>query len=169
MTSILLRSILVATAFGLVACTPADPRAGVYLPKNAPAATAADQALAADLLREINALRAQSGTRPATADADLSAVARIHSRDMALGLVPVSVAGNEQRRQAAGLLSSQELVAARSGRAPNAAKRFIDAWAADPGHKQALVRADSRLGIGVAHAPNGLAYVTLMLTGGGGW
>ena len=161
------RILLLLAAVVMTACAPTDPRIASYAPKNAPAPSAADRALAADLTREINVLRAAGKREPVAADEKLSAVARIHSRDMAAGLAPLGVGGFEQRRAAAGLLHTQEMVAARRDGGAGSARTFVEGWNADTGRRRALMQTSSRVGVGVAHAKDGRAYVTLILTAAG--
>ena len=118
-------------------------------------------ATAADLERYVHTLvnqyRTGQGLRPSPSRPDIAAIARQHSRDMAIGRVGVSHSGWDGRGdQVVQLLQAQgaaENVAFSSISGKVAGERVVDGWIHSPGHRPQYGRRVQPHGSG--HCPRG--------------
>lgn len=122
--------------------------------------------LEAALHESVNGARAQAGLIALRRDADLDAVAREHSRDMAgrgyfAHESPEGLAPPDRLRRGGirGITLAGENVGLTSRGDPN--REILSGWLASPVHRENLLApAFNATGIGVARAPDGTLYYT---------
>lgn len=119
-----------------------------------PVAPRAEADLAAALVQALNAHRAQRGLAPVQADAELTALASAHSRDMAQQR-RLSHDGFEQRLDRSGRSLCVENLAA----GYRQAQALLQAWQRSAAHRDNLVEPGvQRVGVGVVDG-----YVALLM------
>jgi uncharacterized protein YkwD len=110
---------------------------------------------------QINQYRTKRGLKKLILSEKISQQARIHSQNMALGQVPFSHQGFEQRVMAIPLkyISAAENVAYNTGYS-NPAKEAVSGWLKSPGHLKNLQGKYNLTGVGVATNEQGEVYLT---------
>lgn len=125
-------------------------------------------ALAADLEhyvhRLVNEHRVSQGLKPLSFHAEISAIARRHSQDMATGRVGLSHGGFESRRKKiskfiarAGVGENVAMVPAGSSHVGAVA---VSNWLKSPGHRRNIEGSYDLTGVGIAQGPAGEYYFT---------
>ena len=125
-------------------------------------------ALAADLEhyvhRLVNEHRVSQGLKPLSFHAEISAIARRHSQDMATGRVGFSHGGFESRRKKISKFIAQpevgENVAVNNGDFLYAGERAVSGWLQSPGHRRNIEGSYDLTGVGIAQGPAGEYYFT---------
>ncbi len=125
-------------------------------------------ATAADLERYVHTLvnqyRTGQGLPSLTFRLDIAAIARQHSRDMAIGRVGVSHSGWDGRGdQVVQLLPAQgaaENVAFSSISGKVAGERVVDGWIHSPGHRRNMEGAYNLTGVGIVQGPHETSFYT---------
>ncbi len=112
---------------------------------------------------QINQYRAKKGLKQLNLSEQISQQARIHSQNMAIGKVPFSHQGFEQRVMAIPLnySSAAENVAYNTGYS-NPADEAVSGWLKSPGHLKNLQGKYNLTGVGVAANNKGEVYLTQM-------
>lgn len=142
---------------------------GLLLPLTTPRAAADDPQIAqleAQLATQVNAFRASLQLIPMKRRADLDAVARAHSADMARRhyfshVTPEGLNWVDRLRQAGiqGFALAGENVGKTNQSDPD--RRILDAWEHSPPHRKNLTaRPYDATGVGIARAADGTLYYT---------
>jgi len=119
------------------------------------------------ILADVNQARADHGLNPLIPLAALAAVARAHSRDMAMHDYFAHDSPDqgtaEQRLAAAGIhyLMMGENIYTETYPDPGLAQRAVQGWLHSPPHRKNMLSPSfNRTGIGIARTPGGTSYVT---------
>ena len=113
----------------------------------------------------VNEHRAGRGLKPLALSPEISAIARVHSEDMASGRVPVSHAGADARAEKISNLIpyqgfGENVAKMNRGREGGEAKAARGGWLQSPGHRRNIEGDFTLTGIGIARSGDGAYYFT---------
>lgn len=163
---------VIAAGLSAVSCSrptvPSDP--GVALvareptPESVYPVMVRQRNLESQVVAEINHFRAQHGRAPFARHRGLDGLAEDHSRRMA-GQGTMSHAGFSKRVERArgryGMNRTAENVMWGSGYAESTlAQTIVKGWIESGGHRKNLLRANTRIGIGIARGSDGSVWAT---------